>query len=70
MNVINKAFAIAGITWTLAGTTRTINSDWFNNVGPSESQEIAMKNALRRGGANTLNIYTVGCVHFSENFAT
>lgn len=63
IQVINKAYAGAGISWTLAGTTRTVNSDWFNSAGPGASQQTAMKNALRVGGANVLNVYTVGFVH-------
>ncbi|KAJ3565805.1 hypothetical protein NP233_g7406 [Leucocoprinus birnbaumii] len=60
IDVMNKAYAAAGITWTLAGTTRTVNSDWFNNVGPDGSEQTDMKAALRVGGADTLNVYTVG----------
>ncbi|KAJ6556595.1 metalloprotease [Mycena vulgaris] len=48
------------IAWTLAGTTRTVNSDWFKNVGPSSSQQTAMKAALRSGGKGDLNVYSVG----------
>lgn len=57
---MNQAYAPAGITWSLAGTTRTINSNWFNNVGPDSSLQTTMKQSLRVGGANTLNVYTVG----------
>lgn len=63
MQVMNRAYANAGITWVLAGTTRTVNSDWFNNAGPGSSQQTAMKNALRVGDAKVLNVYTVGYVH-------
>ncbi|KAG9103886.1 hypothetical protein FRC06_007283 [Ceratobasidium sp. 370] len=48
------------ISFTLAGTTRTTNSDWFNNVGPDTTQQTSMKTSLRQGGANALNVYTVG----------
>jgi len=63
ITVMNQFYAPAGITWVLAGITRTLNANWFNNAGPSTSQQTAMKAALKVGGANTLNIYTVGYVH-------
>jgi hypothetical protein len=59
-SVMNKDYASSGLTFTTAGTTRTINADWFNNAGPGSSQQTAMKNALRQGGAGALNVYTVG----------
>ena len=43
--------------FTLAGTTRTTNATWFNTCDQS-STENAMKSALRRGGPETLNVYT------------
>ncbi|KIM45896.1 hypothetical protein M413DRAFT_296826 [Hebeloma cylindrosporum] len=58
--VMNMAYSTASITWVLAGTSRTTNSDWFNNVGPDSSQQTAMKSALRTGMAKDLNVYTVG----------
>ncbi|KAF9534958.1 metalloprotease [Crepidotus variabilis] len=60
IDVMNKAYAPAKITWTLAGTDRTLNSDWFNNAGPDSTQQDAMKKALRKGGVNALNVYSVG----------
>lgn len=60
MKVLNSAFSDTGLSYVLAGTTRTINSDWFNNAGPDNSQQTAMKKALRHGGKVDLNIYTVG----------
>ncbi|TFK74491.1 zincin [Pluteus cervinus] len=60
ISVINKAYASAGISFTLVNTTRTVNSDWFNNVGPDARQQDTMKSSLRSGGANTLNVYSVG----------
>jgi hypothetical protein len=60
VTVMNQDYASTGLSWVLAGTTRTVNSDWFNNAGPSSSQQTAMKNALRQGGANALNVYSVG----------
>lgn len=40
--------------------TRTLNPDWFSNAGPNTSQQTAMKQALRQGGAADLNLYSVG----------
>ncbi|KAJ3511513.1 hypothetical protein NLJ89_g4050 [Agrocybe chaxingu] len=60
INVLNAAYAGSGLTFTLAGTDRTVNAGWFNSAAPSTSQQTAMKNALRAGGANALNVYTVG----------
>ena len=64
INVLNDAYGNSGsgISWVLAGTTRTVNADWFNNVGPGNDQQTAMKKALRMGGASDLNVYTVGLV--------
>jgi hypothetical protein len=42
--------------FTLQATTRTTNAAWFNDP---DSNEFAMKSALRQGDARTLNIYTV-----------
>ncbi|KAJ6538264.1 metalloprotease [Mycena vulgaris] len=58
ISVMNKDYA-GNIAWTLAGTTRTVNADWFNNAGPSTSQQTAMK-ASRQGGKGDLNVYSVG----------
>ncbi|KAL0949862.1 hypothetical protein HGRIS_009895 [Hohenbuehelia grisea] len=60
ISVMNTAYASAGLTWRLAGTDRTVNSAWFNSAGPGTSQQTAMKRALRKGGSNALNVYTVG----------
>lgn len=57
MAVLNNAFRSAGFTFKLMGTKRTNNASWFN-LGPGSGAERAMKTALRKGGANTLNVYT------------
>jgi hypothetical protein len=43
--------------FTLAGTTRTANNTWFT-AGSGSTAERQMKQALRVGGAATLNVYS------------
>ncbi|SGZ20653.1 BQ5605_C021g09291 [Microbotryum silenes-dioicae] len=62
ISVLNQGFANSGVSFTLAGSDYTVNKDWFTNAGPSTSQQTAMKNALRKGTAATLNLYSVGFV--------
>jgi hypothetical protein len=62
MNVLNSAFAgfyggaATGFSFELAGVTRTDNAAW-HNAGPGTSAEREMKQALRRGGWDALNLY-------------
>lgn len=49
--------AFTGFGFELAGITRTQNADWFY-MGISSNAEAQAKAALRRGGPETLNIYT------------
>ncbi len=57
MSVINNAFRAGGWSFNLAGVTRTTNTKWFN-ARQGSRDERRMKSSLRRGGANTLNIYS------------
>ncbi|RPB03283.1 hypothetical protein L873DRAFT_1787093 [Choiromyces venosus 120613-1] len=50
--VLKKAFASTGFSFTLAGTTRTTNSAWFN-----DRDEAGMKAILHKGDYKTLNVY-------------
>ncbi|KAH8830623.1 metalloprotease [Flagelloscypha sp. PMI_526] len=59
-DVMNAAYSNMGITWVTANITRTLNANWFTTAGPSNSQQTAMKTALRTGGKADLNVYTVG----------
>lgn len=61
INVLNEDYSASGLNFVLRNTTRTTNSGWFQNAGPGNSQQTAMKNALRAGGAADLNVYSVGC---------
>jgi hypothetical protein len=62
MSVLNLSFsgfyggADSGVRFQLAGVTRTNNAAWFTMNDFAD--EIAAKQALRRGGPNALNIYT------------
>ncbi|MBC7796723.1 MAG: zinc metalloprotease [Pyrinomonadaceae bacterium] len=56
ITVLNNSFAPWGWSFNLVSTDRTTNATWYTGCyGNSES---AMKNALRRGTAKDLNIYT------------
>ncbi|KAG2024068.1 metalloprotease [Coprinopsis cinerea AmutBmut pab1-1] len=58
--VLNEGFADTGLTFTLVNTTRTLNLHWFANANSRNSVDAEMKRALRVGGPETLNIFTVG----------
>jgi hypothetical protein len=56
MTVLNNAYRNWGWTFNLVSTDRTTNSSWYTcSGGTCESQ---MKNALRQGTADDLNIYS------------
>jgi hypothetical protein len=57
MNVLNAAYSPWGWQFNLVATDRTTNSSWYNTCDQS-STETAMKTALRKGTAATLNLYT------------
>ena len=56
ISVLNNAFGSWGWTFNLVSTDRTTNSTWYN--GCYGSSETAMKNALHKGTADDLNVYT------------
>ncbi|KAH8999394.1 metalloprotease [Lactarius akahatsu] len=60
ISALNSGYSGSGLSFSLAGTTRTVNADWFNNVDDTSAQQDQMKSALRVGGASTLNLYSVG----------
>ena len=51
--------ANAGFAFELAGVTRTTHTDWFERMATDFEIEVAAKTYLRKGGPETLNIYTV-----------
>ncbi|KAG6914302.1 hypothetical protein DXG01_001210, partial [Tephrocybe rancida] len=60
IDVLDKAYGSSYLRFSLANTTRTVNTTWFNSAGPGSSDQTAMKKALRQGGVADLNVYTVG----------
>lgn len=65
IQVLDDAFggrtggAGTGFGFDLAGVTRTNNPRWFEQLVTDLDVELEAKQALRRGGADALNIYTV-----------
>ena len=49
----------SGFGFELAGVTRTTNPTWFQSMATDFELELQIKQTLRRGGPETLNIYTV-----------
>jgi len=58
ISVLNSAYASSGFSFSLVSTDYTNNSTWYNGITDGTSAERNMKNALRKGGKNALNIYT------------
>jgi hypothetical protein len=56
ISMMNKAFAGAGISFTLASIDYTNNSTWYTCA--TSGCETKMKNALHKGTASALNFYT------------
>ncbi|HWO22681.1 MAG TPA: zinc metalloprotease [Kofleriaceae bacterium] len=56
ISVLNAAYAGTSFSFSLVSTDTTNNGTWYTCSGGScESQ---MKNALRKGGSNALNVYS------------
>ena len=69
MEVLNAAYAPTGWTFNLVSTDRTTNSTWFTMRDGTNAERQA-KTALRRGGADALNVYTVSPSNSSRGWAT
>jgi hypothetical protein len=57
INVLNAAYASTGWSFNLVSVDRTTNSSWYT-AGPGTTAERSMKQALRQGSADDLNIYS------------
>ncbi|KAF7296820.1 Metalloprotease [Mycena indigotica] len=71
MAVLNAAFVNTSYSFQLVETTRTTNKHWFetaSNYDDGIDSQTAMKAALRRGDAKTLNLYSVGFIQGSAAF--
>ncbi|KAF9030359.1 zincin [Hymenopellis radicata] len=66
IDVINADYSTAGVSWTLANTTYVENADWFTYVTDKTPSQTEMKRALRQGGVDALNIYSVSFFNSSE----
>jgi hypothetical protein len=55
ISVLNAAYAGTSFSFSLASTDSTTNSSWYTCTGGA--CETQMKNALRQGGSNALNLY-------------
>jgi hypothetical protein len=57
IQILNDAWQGSGFSFVLQGTTDTNNSIWYTATNGTTAER-DMKQALRVGGANTLNFYT------------
>lgn len=76
INVLKNAYSKYGWNFTLVSVDRTTNSTWYN-LSYGSTAEAQMKNALRKGSADDLNIYTanpgggvLGWATFPWNYAS
>lgn len=56
ISVLNAAYANTPFRFALAGVDRTTNATWYTSSGGTSEQQ--MKNALRQGTADDLNVYS------------
>ncbi|KAK0543612.1 hypothetical protein OC845_006037 [Tilletia horrida] len=71
MKVLNQDYAATGFAFKLMGSDSTANDDWFYKVSPDDiKSQTPMKEKLRKGGANTLNFYSVNLTDGTLGFST
>ncbi|PWN43886.1 hypothetical protein IE81DRAFT_287955, partial [Ceraceosorus guamensis] len=60
MSKLNSDYARAGMPFQFRLTSASVvtNADWFNNAFPREAAKRVMQRTLKKGGVETLNIYT------------
>jgi hypothetical protein len=68
IKVLNDAFAPAGLNFLLVAVDRTTNDAWYG-FGFGSTEEREAKTALRRGGKESLNIYTAALDGFTLGYA-
>jgi Pregnancy-associated plasma protein-A len=80
MRALNDGFSGAlggaqtGFQFSLVSVDRTVNEKWFNGT-PGGADDFKMKRALRKGGANALNLYSttagayLGWSYFPKQYA-
>jgi len=56
LSVLNAAYSAKGFTFVKAGTDVTVNNAWYT-VTPNTTAETQMKQTLRKGTADDLNLY-------------
>jgi hypothetical protein len=59
IQILTDAFATSGYTFQVMETTYTVNAAWYA-MTPGSAAEQQAKQALRRGGADALNVYVAG----------
>ena len=76
ITVLNNAFAGTGWSFNLISVDTTTNNSWYTAT-PGSTAEVQMKNALRQGSADDLNIYSnnmggglLGWATFPSNYAS
>lgn len=58
ISVLNNAYAASDFTFRLVSVDTTDNAAWYNGLTYGGSAERDMKNSLREGGKDALNVYT------------
>lgn len=70
MDVLNQDYKDYGFAFTRNSTNRVNNATWFSGASYGGDVVYEMKTALRQGGADTLNVYTVDFQDGVLGFAT